>query len=224
MLGRTSRVLAISPHADDVELGVGGTLLRLAKEGAEIHTMLCIARDEALLSNGAVSSETRLTEFQTSMALLGSDYSLMPGYSKALADLPKAKVVAAMDACIAGFKPTVVLIPLPSFHQEHQYIHDCAIAACRPTKSQILPTVLSYEYPAANWGPSAGYNPASGGVYVNISDFFKGKLELLKAHKSQGFDRGGLVSFQGVDALARMRGSESGCRHAELLYLLRHTL
>ena len=31
------RVLALSPHTDDAELGAGGTITRLLEEGAEVH-------------------------------------------------------------------------------------------------------------------------------------------------------------------------------------------
>src|SRR5688500_5244408 len=46
MLWKVSRVLALAPHADDIEFGAGGLISRLINDGAEIHTaVFSIARE-----------------------------------------------------------------------------------------------------------------------------------------------------------------------------------
>ena len=51
------QVLALSPHTDDVELGAGGTLSRLTREGAEITVLALSAPDNVLRAEFEASIE-----------------------------------------------------------------------------------------------------------------------------------------------------------------------
>ena len=64
------KILALSPHTDDIELGCGGTLKKLKEEGAEIHVVnMCLAKP---LSEGDITNE-----FKDSMKLLDIDWCEM---------------------------------------------------------------------------------------------------------------------------------------------------
>ena len=216
IMRKPGKVLAISPHADDVELGAAGLLLKLIHKGWYVQVVVCSLETEVRYTGITVSGDTRRKEFYESMSFLGA-YGIE--HNGSITD--KKGLISALDRRINSLRPDIVLIPAPSFHQDHQFVYDCCLAATRPTKGFIVPTVLVYEYPASNWGPSAGMNPARGGIYEDISSVFQLKLESLRRHKSQIHDRNHMISLDGVTRLAKFRGMEIGVGYAELFYLLR---
>ena len=223
------KILAISPHSDDVELGCAGFLAREISAGSEVSVLVVLAKDEVQGHLGEVPARVRQVEFEQAMDVLGVPYEnrtvLLSDQTKDfdLCLYPKKDMVENLDRCIAETKATTVLLPLPSFHQEHQFVYECGLSATRPTKFQSsLKEVFAYEYPAANWGVSSSFDPSRGGVYVDISNFLENKLACLSKHQSQCFRaEQSLISLEAVRQFARLRGLESGVKYAELLYLLR---
>ncbi len=219
------KILAFSPHSDDVEQGAGGYLTRRVAEGHDVFVVLVIAKDEISAHAG-----TRINEFRASMDCLGVRQHDVIYNERSHFDIclqPRFEIVGKFDEIIQGFEPDQVLLPVPSFHQEHQLVYDVGVAATRPTKPRITKEVLAYEYPAASWGPSGGLNMMQGATYVDIShgSYFENKLQSLTCHVSQNLHRSNdLVSMEAIKVWARMRGFEVGVKYAELLYTLRSVI
>lgn len=222
--------LVISPHADDAELGCGGTMARARAAGIDVHVAVVVVKDEVQLHAGPVSGQTRANELKEAMAVIGATSSIVYFHHGStvfdLCSSPKSQLVNHLDALIADLKPDTVFLPVPSFHQEHQYVYECAMAAVRPTRNPTpIRNVYAYEYPAAGWGPSASWDPSRGGMYFEVTEYMHDKIKMLEAHKSQLYrGQDALISFEAVQALARFRGIESGVGAAELMYLLRGTI
>jgi LmbE family N-acetylglucosaminyl deacetylase len=51
-LTRVKRVLCVGAHSDDIEIGCGGTLLRMIERSKSIETARDCARDCRSLANG----------------------------------------------------------------------------------------------------------------------------------------------------------------------------
>lgn len=226
------RVLAVSPHADDVELGCSGALSRWLTEGVEVKVVTVLVKPEKQAHvGGVVQARERVSEFTEAMMRLckgrdGLHWQTLITSSDIEFDLcsfPKSKLVQSLDAQIADFKPDTLLMPVPSFHQEHQFVYEACVAASRTTRyPNPLKTVAAYEYPAVNWGPSADWSAAKGGWYVDISKHIATKMDVIAAHVSQCYRREqSLISLEAVKALARFRGIEAGTEYAELFHLLR---
>ena len=64
-----SKVLVISPHSDDSEYGLGGTIIRHLEEGDEVRVSLIVATsvDFVHKDNSVVTGETRIHEFMEAM-------------------------------------------------------------------------------------------------------------------------------------------------------------
>jgi LmbE family N-acetylglucosaminyl deacetylase len=224
-------ILAISPHSDDAELGCGAYLSKCVdSSNCNVHVaVICIKDELQLHQKGIVSGNTRKSEFNEAMKVLGVPWDnrhVMIHKNDQqfdLANYPKSKTITWLDGLIRDYDITDVLLPVPSFHQEHQYVYECGIAATRTTKHQsTVRNVFTYEYPAANWGPSASLDASKGGYYVDVTKHIGSKLEALKCHQSQLCrEEYSLISLQGVEALAHLRGLEIGVSHAEMFYVLR---
>ncbi len=119
-----SRVLVLSPHADDAELGAGGTLSRLIREGAQVRMVA--------FSRGNVDDGANSNEFEAAMEGLGISNHRLYGYR--CRHFPDARQLI-LEQIIADrdlFNPDLVIAPSRfDTHQDHQVIANEAIRACK---------------------------------------------------------------------------------------------
>lgn len=218
-------VLVIAPHSDDAELALGGTIAKLVSQGHKVSVLVMVVKDDKLLARDkVVTGNERLNEFVSSMSILGvKDCHVMYSFEFNNFDIcsqSKSEVVSKLDELTARLKVDWLFLPTPSYHQEHQFCYECCIATSRPSRTDIkISKVFAYEYPGSVW--TATTSIGGGRYYFDISDYLPTKVEALIAHKSQGLEGNSLVSIGAVEALATLRGYESGYVFAEMVYLLR---
>lgn len=115
-----------------------------------------------------------------------------------------------------GWKVHTVLIPAPSYNQDHRIIYDSALTAMRfHDRNPIVKRILVYEQ-TETLGTMRKPVPFHPNYFVRID--IKYKLELLDIYKSQ---LRGHRSKEQVEALARLRGMQSGLEYAEAYEILR---
>jgi LmbE family N-acetylglucosaminyl deacetylase len=193
--GQPLSLLAIGAHPDDIEIGAGGTLLRLAETRLR-------ARYVVLTGTAERQQEAR-----------NAAHSFMPDVDLTidLFDLPEGRLPAVWDRAkdlleevARSCAPDVIIAPSPDdAHQDHRTI------------GEIVPTVfrdqlyLAYEIP--KWDGDISRRS----VYVPLSSAtMRRKVELLnKVFPSQrGRDWWDDDVFTG---LARLRGMECRAAFAE---------
>ena len=119
-------VLAIGAHPDDVELGCGGTLARLARQGKKVG-ILHLTRGEGGTRG---SAEERLAEAERAAAELGAaDLAFLDCGDGALRTGPAEE--DALIEVIRAWRPDVVLGPAPrDRHPDHGRSCQLVEAAC----------------------------------------------------------------------------------------------
>ena len=192
---RALSVLAIGAHPDDIEIGAGGLLLRLAESQLRTRYVVLTGTPER-------HEEAR-----------NAAHAFMPGADLAieLFDLPEGRLPTAwgsvkeiLESVAQSCSPDVIIAPSSDdAHQDHRTI------------AEIVPTVfrdqlyLAYEIP--KWDGDIG-RPS---VYVPLSaSTARHKVELLhKCFPSQRHrDWWDEEIFMGM---ARLRGMECRMRYAE---------
>ena len=193
--GEPLSVLVIGAHPDDIEIGAGGTLLRLAESRLR-------ARYVVLTGTAERQQEARhaARSFLPDADLTINLFDLPEGRLPAVWDRAKDLLEEVARSCA----PDVIIAPSPDdAHQDHRTI------------GEIVPTVfrnqlyLAYEIP--KWDGDIGLRS----VYVPLPDHvMQRKAELLrKVFPSQhGRDLWDDEVFFG---LARLRGMECRARYAE---------
>ena len=222
MLSLCRRVLLIAPHADDELLGAGGTLLRLKELGAQIRLILVACSSVKLRRLGEVSTGTRHREFEESARELSTGPSMVYGFDDTRLDsCPLVELTTRLDDEIDDFKPDTILLPEPSYHQDHQHVHRACVAALRPNAHDPIARVLAYEVPTSTWsGLEDRFIPS---VYVDISTTLEAKISIFqRCYRSQytAEERRHLAEI-GVRHHAAYRGIEAGLVAAEAFALLR---
>jgi N-acetylglucosamine malate deacetylase 1 len=173
-------LLALGPHPDDIEIGMGGTVAKQAALGHRVG--LCDLTAGEMGSNGTV--EERLAEAETARGVLGAAWRVnlrLP--DRALGTDPAH--ATAIAALVRQARPRVVVLPYwVDRHPDHE-------AASRLCRDAVFSAGLR-RYPAGGkaWRPeSVCYyfinDSAPASFVVDVSDTYEIKRRALAAHGSQ---------------------------------------
>lgn len=183
------RVLAVGAHPDDVEIGVGGILLRHRSAGDEVAVMT--------LSCGARGGDRgrRAAEAAEAARLLGAALHLE--------DLEDTRIpegdptVGLVEGVIAEFRPTIVYTHTSNdLHQDHRHVHQAVLVAARQ-----VARLYCYQSPSS----TVEFKPVR---FVAIDQFVDGKVDVIQAYRSQTEVRPYLAEDL-VRATARYWGASS---------------
>ena len=200
MIG-AKKVLALSPHTDDVELGCGGTLARLSESGASIH-VLNFSRSK---NHDDDDGEQVANEFKNSMDVLDISYEML--------DLPTRRLQEhrqdILDYLYKMDDDYDLILCHSSYdqHQDHQTVQQEAFRAFKHK------TILGYELP---WNCMQ----FSTDFFIKLEQrHISKKIQMLDCYKSQAHRA--FISKQYVRDIARTRGLQVQHRYAECFELIR---
>lgn len=191
-------VLAVGAHPDDIEFGCGGTLMKMAKRGHNIH-MLVMTKGE-MGGRGII----RQKEQQKAAQFIHAKKVFWGNFKDTYVPSDK-QVVHTIENVIKKIKSEIVFINYyEDTHQDHRLIADNAIASSRYIKS-----VFFYEVPTTQ-----RFEPD---IFVDISDILKDKLKLLSRHASQVSKTGveKLSILESAKSCANFRGFQARVKYAE---------
>lgn len=213
------KILGVSPHADDVELGLGGYIAAKAHEGAKV-TIAVLTQTAGSRQKEALAGAKMLKVQDYRFLELGPENEL--GTTAHM-----GKNVQKLEVLFGGLQPDEIYIPLPSFHQDHRAAFEMCLSALRPNPNRYHPRrVLAYENPGQSW--RAQDTPTTGYVYYRLNDdWMHDKLASLTKHVSQWVskpDKNAVFSQEGVIRLAQFRGIECGAEYAERFYLIQEVM
>jgi LmbE family N-acetylglucosaminyl deacetylase len=211
--GPDDPIVAIGAHFDDIELGCGGTLAKVARRGCPV-TMVTMTTSQYTHAGGGIhrSASVALGEGVKAAAALGiSDVRCLNLANRNLAW--DGETVAAIEAVLTEVKPALIFTHWPfDTHQDHHFGSLATLSAAR-----YFPSLLMYDpmYPSGR-----SYQPFRAQVYFDISDTIDQKLEAIHCHACE-HAKYGQDWLEAVRARARLRGYETGVRYAEAFEAVR---
>lgn len=218
----TQRVLVVAPHPDDETLGCGGTLLRMARDGAQVAWLIVTAMSPGSgFSDGDI--EARESEINKVSALYGfSDVFRLKFATRRLDTLPLAEIIGEFATVFNRFLPDQVFLPhRMDVHTDHRAVFDAGAACAKWFRYGSVRRVLAYETLSETefcLDPRGIFQP---NYFVDISEFLERKLAIMATYQSELGEFPFPRSIEGIRALATIRGSASGFRAAEAFQLLR---
>ena len=205
-------ILAVGAHADDVEIGCGGTVARHVEKGDNV-TILVMAESSYAHYNGTVlrTLEEGEAEEKRAAKVLGAKLVNLGFETK---NVPySSESIEAINKIIDDYNiDTIYTHWYHDTHQDHSRTTQSVISAGRYVRNIL---VYEPEYPAGR-----SYLGFWNQYYVDITSTFEIKMDALKCHESQVKKYGD--SFLGaVEARAIHRGYEIGTGYAECFEVLR---
>ena len=207
-------ILVFGPHPDDAELGMGGTILKLAKQGHTVH-LVDMTNGEPT-PHGSI--ETRAKEAAAAAKVLGVGRTLL--------GLPNREVMHTLEArhktaaVIRAHKADWLFVPYPiDAHPDHiavTKICEDARFDAKLTKSTIAgepyyPKRIIYYFCThlrLNFTPN---------FCIDITDTIEQKIQSVKAYESQFVGNSAFVPDM-VRTITAYFGSRIGTAYAEPFY------
>ena len=222
MLAQIERALIIAPHPDDEVLGAGGTIARLARQGADVQVCVLTRGDPPRFPEGATERVRR--ESQVAHQRLGVAQTHFCDFPAAELDrVPHAELNARIGEIVERFRPDALFVPfIGDIHLDHQFAFISAMVAARPRHAEAPKLILAYEtLSETNW-LAPGITPAFvPNMFIDISDTIDAKIDAFAAFESQVRPFPDERSLEALRALAAVRGASVYRRAAEAFMLVR---
>jgi LmbE family N-acetylglucosaminyl deacetylase len=199
---RLDRVLALGAHPDDLEIGAGGLLARLAADGAKV-TMVVVTVPSQL--------DVRRAEAQAGADTIGANLRILFDDKPCrVENIEMCELVRRFDHIVGDLRPSLVITHSANdLHWDHELVYRATVSALRRTQCDLLAYMSSPEMNA--------HARCVGECFADISRTLDTKIEAIKCHPSQ------LAKFD-LDSsrdLARAMGRISGFEFAEAYQVLR---
>lgn len=204
-------ILVFGPHPDDQELGMGGTIAKLVRQGHRVH--LVDMTDGEPTPHGSV--EIRAKESAEAAKVLGVERTLVGLTNRqVMHDLPSRHRVAAV---IRRHKPEWLFVPYPTdAHPDHVAV----TKICEDARFDAKLTKT--EIPGEPWYPKRiiyyfcthlrmNFTP---NFCIDISDTLEQKMAAVACYRSQFVGLSGAVPEQ-VKAVSAYFGTRIATAHAE---------
>jgi LmbE family N-acetylglucosaminyl deacetylase len=210
------RVLAIYAHPDDPDVSCGGTLARFARQGAEVHVVLCTNGDKGTTDptvEPGQLAERRAAECDEAAKLLGLTDQHVLGYRDGeLVDDEAFR--AELVGWIRRLRPNMVLCPDPTAvffgedyfnHRDHRIVGFAVLDALSPAAA--LPLYFPEAGPVHQVETALLSGTLEPTVWVDVSDTIEDKAAAVVCHRSQFADDG-----EWAATAVRSRAAEDGRR------------
>lgn len=211
-------ILAFGAHADDVEIGMGGTIAKYAQQGKTI--VICDLTKAEMSSNGTVP--LRIKEAKKAAEILG--------VHRISLDLPdrglymKEEYIQQVITIIRQYKPKLIFAPY--FEDRHPDHGNCAKLVEEAVFSAGVRKYMENTEQGAHRVQNMYYFMINGfhkpDFVIDITSTISKKLDSLRAYESQFVQRDTTVDtplvngyIETVEARERMFGKEVGVDYAE---------
>ncbi|MFP7297860.1 bacillithiol biosynthesis deacetylase BshB1 [Neobacillus niacini] len=219
MSDRPLHILAFGAHADDVEIGMGGSIAKLTSRGYRIG--ICDLTEAQLSSNGTI--ELRKEEAKKAAKILGVTERL----SLALPDrglFLQEEFIRRIASVIRKYQPQIVFAPY--FEDRHPDHGNCA----RLVEESVFSAGIRKYHTESSQTPhkvSKVYFYMINGFHkpdftIDISNTMEYKISALRAYKSQFEQTENSVKtplvngyIETVEARERLFGQQVGVQYAE---------
>ena len=216
------KVLVIAPHPDDEALGCGGTIALHRKRGDDVS--LCIVTKAYTPDWPDRYLKNKISEIKRSNKMLEINKTFFLDFPTIKLDtFPQRDLNKKISTIIDEVKPEIVYIPhRGDLNKDHRLVFESSLVALRPVH-HTSKRILCYEVLSeTEWGSQPdSFQP---NVYVNISDTISQKISACCAYKSEIKQHPHPRSPEGIDTLAKKRGSEVNLAYAESFMLIREVL
>jgi N-acetylglucosamine malate deacetylase 1 len=206
-----SKILLLSPHTDDVELGCGGSVAKFIEQGHEIlWTAFSVAEDS--LPPG-MPKDTLAREFEKVIQAygLGKEQHEVLGFRVRHMSEHRQEVLDHLVEVRSRFSPDIVIGPsVHDYHQDHQVVANEMVRAFKASSS-----IISYELPWNN----VRFDDQ---LFVTLTEeHLRRKWEALQMYRSQLAKDRSYFEKDFIYGAARMHGVQCNQQYAEAFEVVR---
>lgn len=215
-------VLVIAAHPDDEVLGCGGTIARLAAEGAAVSILILANGLTSRADFDPVKDADRLRfhheRARAAGALLGAREVNLAGFPDQKMDtVPLLDITQTIEREIARVRPETIFTQHGGdLNMDHVITFRATLTATRPMPGGIVKRVYSYEIPSSTEWAFAQFEPRfSPQVFFDIGAHLETKIAAMQIYESEARTFPHPRSPEALRAAAHRWGSTVGLPAAE---------
>ena len=201
-------ILVLAPHTDDGELGCGGTIVRMLREGHKVYYVAFSTADESV-TDGFPKNQLEIEVRQATQSLgIPADQLIVYKYAVRKLNYVRQEVLEELIRLRNTIEPDLVILPSSKdIHQDHLTVYQEGIRAFK------FCSILGYELIWNNLGFETD-------CFIEISeDDLRHKTEALKAYVTQKGKN--YMNPEFIRSLAIVRGTQIGVPFAEAFEVIR---
>ena len=221
-------ILVVAAHPDDEILGCGGTMARLAREGAAVHIAILgegatSRADQRADADGDAVEGLRRDARRAAEVVGARDVTFFGLPDNRFDTVALLDVVKPIEKLIAALAPETVF----THHQgdlnvDHQTVNRAVLTATRPKPGMPVREVLAFEIPSSTEWSFQHLPPLfHGNAFFDIGDTLASKTRALGCYETEVCPFPHPRSPEALEAIARRWGSVVGCRAAEAFEIIR---
>ena len=202
------KILVLAPHTDDGELGCGGTIVKMLREGHQVYYVAFSTADDSV-PDGFPKNQLELEVKQATQILgIPSETLIIYHYAVRKLNYVRQEVLESLIKLRDSIKPDLVIMPSSKdIHQDHLTIYQEGLRAFK------FCSLLGYELIWNNLGFETDCF-----IQINEEDLQQ-KIRALDAYVTQ---RGkSYMSATFISSLAVVRGTQIGVPFAEAFEVIR---
>jgi N-acetylglucosamine malate deacetylase 1 len=204
----SKKVLILAPHTDDGELGCGGTICKLIKEGHQVYYVAFSICEESVPEGFPANALEIEVKEATKVLGIPASNLIVKNYKVRKFSAVRQEILEDLVVLRNQIKPNIIFMPCSNaLHQDHHTIYNEGIRAFKHN------TIYGYDLP---WDTVEFRTTA---FFVLDQETVQTKAAALRCYKTQNFRS--YVDDDFIFGLARVRGAQIATKYAEAFEAIR---
>lgn len=174
-----SKILIVSSHLDDIEIGMGGTALKLS----ECHDMFCVVMTDGNPPTRPAGDE-RMKVFNSNMDLIGMKECFYLGYrDQYLFDQDINECINTLNNILNQVKPDHIYTQnSDDVNVDHRITSEIVRVCTRPRAASCVNKLYEFNIPGSTeWN----YKHFNFNTAVDITKYWPDKMEMISKYKTE---------------------------------------
>lgn len=218
------RILVVAAHPDDEVLGCGATIAKHTAQGDEMSVLILGEGIRARKNTHNLKGQIRQLKEASRRAnkILGVKHLIQKNFpDNALDTVPLLKIIRVIEATVKKLKPQVIYTHHYSdVNIDHRMVARAMQAVMRPLPGNFLERVLAFEVPSSTEWNFQGDTSFQPNFFVNVDGHLQKALQACGEYRSEMRPFPHPRSREYIEALAKIRGGQSGFSAAEAFSLV----
>jgi N-acetylglucosamine malate deacetylase 1 len=207
------KILAISPHTDDIEISAGGTLAKLIRQKNNIFYIALSDCPNSLVTT-KFKKHVLTKECRNALSILGISKKniYIHSHKEKFFYKEKRKIYERLEMLRDSIKPDIVIIPSrQDTHEDHFVVADQALTVFRRNTS-----IIAYEQP---WNNLDFHH----NLFISLTTrLINQKILALEEYKTQKYFHRSYFDKDFIIGLARTRGEQICQKYAESFEIIKY--
>ena len=220
---KVNKILVVAAHPDDEVLGVGGTILKHAREGDSVF-LLVLSDGETSRGANNIEIKKRQDQAERTAKILGIKKVFLETLPDNKFDsVSLLDIVKRVEKVIYAVKPNMVYTHFnDDLNIDHRLTFQAVLTACRPQPRFFVKKILSFEVlSSTEWQAKKKNKLFCPNEYNDIGKFIDKKIKAIEIFNDELKQYPHPRSKKGIKILAQYRGLEVGYKYAEAFQIIR---